>query len=388
MFTEYFRNNSFFTRNLLLKVLLLVGIILILIAVIPMFRGYKQTNKKVNDELRIRQENSGDSMLRSNLNMMKDATLVYFKEDKLPTEKNETRKITLNDLYKNKLLQELKTSDKKSCDINKSYSELTKLDKDYLLRVYIKCGNKSDYMLLNVSNYSYCSNTLCEKDTKKENKNKNKNNNSNKQTIKLSQFGDWSNYERTSCDTKEVVCDSNDTNCLKETKVKLQTEKVGSYTKKYSVTPLEFYREDFENKELCTNYNYVIIQNNLYKTNGNFDEVLNLNRTSTNSWTYKGTVEMPGVPGFDGKTYYKFVSINLNDCDITCDNVTYTYDVYEYNYNLGKALSVNEEKYCVAPTTKLVSKYKMVKVEKSVVREEPLYATACYQSTRERKIVK
>ena len=79
----------------------------------------------------------------------------------------------MNELIENKLVQEIKNNGK-TCDVKKSYVKLTKTNDAYLLKTSLTCGKTTDYKLLNVGEYSYCTNSLlCEKnETILENKNK------------------------------------------------------------------------------------------------------------------------------------------------------------------------------------------------------------------------
>lgn len=420
MYTEDFRHNGFFFRKLVLKLLLIITVILLIIWIIPKFISYKPSNK--NQTIKITEENTNDSSISNNLTKIKEAALLYYKADKLPKEKEDIVLVTLQELEKEKLITKLTDSNNKACDSKKSYAKLTKLEDDYLLKVYIKCGNKSDYLLVHVGEYEYCTNAICEKDSikgnineKKEETEENKpqlvNNNNkaatsesneieqstnntnnvqqtisnNSQPTKLSSFGEWSEYTKTSCSTKEVSCNQNDSSCLTEVRLKRQTETVGTYTKEYHTTSLVLDRKLTINTKSCSNYNYIIIQGSIYKTIGNYEEILTLsNRKSTANWSYKETISTTTTPNFGSNKYYKFVGADFKNCQATCTSEpSYYYDVYEYNKPITKVSSTTEG--CNNIVNKNINIYQVTKQLETARREEPLYATACYQSIRVRR---
>lgn len=419
MYTEDYKHNGFFFRNLLLKLLLIIAIIFLLIWIIPKFTSYKKSNS-IKSNIKVTEENTTSDYLKSNLEKLKQASLVYYKDDKLPTNTNDIVLVTLKQLEDEKLITKLTNNKNKACNNKKSYVKLTKLADDYLLKVYINCDGKTDYLLSHVGKYTYCTNTICEKNDSlakedneqpieekvqpKENKVENKeseeknsspepeSNNSSTPSnssvsTKLSEFGPWSEYTRTSCQTKAITCNSNDRNCLTEIKLKRQTEQVGKYDKEYYTTHLILNKISTTTINACSNYNYISIQGTAYKTTGNYEEILTLNnKQSTNDWTYQETISTTTTPNFGANKYYKFVGADFTNCTYTCtSSPSYYYDVYVYNKPIFKVTG-NEEN-CIK-TTKVINSYSVVKKRETSKREEPLYATACYQSTRTRKIVK
>lgn len=420
LYTEDFRHNGFFFRKLVLKLLLIITIILVIVWILPKFISYKPSNK--SQTIKITEENTNDTSISENLTKLKEAALLYYSEDKLPKSKDDIVLVTLNDLQKENLISALVDSDNKACDGKKSYAKITKLDDEYLLKVYIKCGNKTDYLLVHVGKYDYCTNTICEKNSSNDNiieedkdndelgadkprvvmddketdpkpqvtannsgvTNSQQTGNSSS-NMKLSGFSAWSDYIRTSCDVKEVTCSLNDYSCLAEVRIKRQVETVGTYNKDYYATSLVLDKRLTINTKSCSNYNYIIIQGSIYRTVGNYEEILTLsNRKSTANWTYKETISTTTTPNFGANKYYKFVGADFKNCQATCTTQpAYYYDVYEYNKPITKVSSTTGG--CSNVVNKNINIYQVIKKQEIARREEPLYATACYQSTRNRK---
>lgn len=408
MYTEEFKHNSFIFRKLLLKVLLIGAIILFLIWMIPKFISYKPSNKGKQEKIQVTDKTKEESPLKQNLLKLKNAALIYYKEEELPVNSGEESLVSLKELQDKKLVSKLTNSKKKACNTKDSYAKLTKLENDYLLKLYLKCEDESDYLLVHVGKYENCTNLLCEKTNEiqektenqeqKEKQQNNKTNNNQTSTTNsstnsnttstekvLSQFTEWSSEAKTSCDTKEVVCKPNDFSCLTEVRItsKIETTQV---VKEYHPTHLVLYPNGSIKTNACRNYNYVMIQNQLYATTGNYEEVLSLNKTSTNNWTYKGTISSKEVLGIGGKTYYKFAGIDFSSCKDTCtEEPAYYYDVYEYTKPIGKVSSATET--CNELQMKTINSYKVVKQKETIKRQESTETTVCYQSTRSRKVL-
>ena len=408
-------------RKVLLKLLTIFCVIFLVIFLVPSFTSYKKTNKKVNDdlknEIKIESKDVHDGNFTTNMSTLKDASIKFFdKSESLPTKTGDKETVLLKTLYKEDLTNKLKTSDNIDCDSSKSYAKITKLSDDYELKVYLKCNNNADYTLSRIGEYSYCSSSLCEKDLNKElvNNDINKNNEDgkkttnesdvkenrkeevkkedNKESINNSQttnnsntsntntnsnkklvWGPWSDYKRSLCSVSEVKCNEDDYNCRREIETKRVTEKVGNSSNNMHVYPLELQYVRTSSEYLCTNYNYFYINGILYRSTGNYEEVLGLGTYSTSNWTYQGEVKLNSVPNFGGFDYYKFK-------DIGSDFKTYIFYKYHYNKDINKA-SVRDN--CIG-TFKSVNYYNVVKKGYNVNFERPVYADACYMRERVR----
>lgn len=408
-------HSNLLVRNLLLKILIIFSIIVLVAFLVPSFANYKKTNKKVNsDTIKIAEKNVKDGNISSNLNSLTNASLLFFKDNNIPTKKDDKTTVLLKTLYDKKLTAKLVSSNGTECSSDKSYAKLKKLDSDYQLKVYLKCGNRADYVISHVGKYSYCSTTLCEKDPVKElelfNKSNNSNNSSNSSdtsktptvvninddsskiddskndntdnnssstkavtpTKITKTWSKWSDYKRDNCSVTDIKCNSNDSNCNREVETKKVQEQIGTYDKNYNIYPLELKNKGSVNGYFCNNYNFFYINGVLYRSTGNYEEILNINGYSTNNWTYVGRQKLSDIPNFGGYMYYKFVT--LDD-----DNKTYIFDVYKYNKDLNKGDINNCSK-----TYRSVNSYNVVKNTYGITRKAPVYATACYSRERVR----
>ncbi len=384
---EGFDTNNLMIRRTLLKLFIIVCIVLLLIFLVPKFRSFNKTNKKVKEDLEITIKDVKDNNMKENLEKLQNAGLLYFKENNVPNEKEEEKTILLKELVNNKLITNLKSSDNKKCSLTKSYVKLTKTNDEYELKTYLKCGNNADYLLTHVKNHSYCKNYLCEKDSKKKDKNEtskkdNKIINENKET-KLSEavletkktWTNWSNWTKTSCDTKSITCSDN--SCNKEIETKKVVEKTGTYNNKYYAYELSFRNDGVKTVNTCNGFNYFILNNKLYKTTGNYIEILNINKESTSNWKYVGEVKSEVTPAIRGNEFYKFSHMDESVCNETCDKKVFVYDKYEYIKDLS--LGTN----ACTDINNIVS-YAPIKKEHVILRNEPLYEDVCYVRERTR----
>lgn len=389
MYSESEYNKDFSVRSLLLKIFLILIIIILLIWIVPKFLSYKKKPKTENKTEKVAQV---EKIKTSAINKLEKAGLKYFKEDNVPNDENKDKKITLSELKKENIVGDIKNGTT-TCNANKSYVLLTKENDDYVLKTYLKCGSEDDYVLSHVGKYDYCHNTyLCKKDETQEDKKEDvivKNDDNNKpaeeenkeetktnptpKTKTLSEFSSWKAYEKTSCDTKEVTCGAYDTNCLTEVKLYTRKELVGTKTVTHTTehTALKYVKT--ESKKVCSDYNYVVISNNIFKTKGNYGEILNLGKQSTSNWTYRGQVTTTTTPSFGGNEYYKYVGTSSG---------SHYYDSYKYNYSMEKVGSYTQG--CSSTTTKPVNIYTVYKQAEQYNTKENVYATACYKSVRTR----
>ena len=392
MYTE--NESNFSIRSLLIKIFIILVIIIILIWIVPKFLSYKKGPNSNRKKVAKNVDTVEVSKISpSTLRKLEKAGLKYFKKDVVPTEESKSSKVTLKDLKKSGYITDLK-SNNNVCDKDSSYVMLTKNKDDYTIKSYLKCGSSKDYILSSVGEYSYCGDSyLCKKDNNikdddnkdkskddKENNNNNTNNNDNRTDNNtnnnnkvLGDFGPWSEYVRTSCDTKAVECNKDDSNCLQEVKLYSRKEIVGTknITNTFDHTALKYVSS--KTQTICPSYNYYVINNTIFRTKGNYGEILQLGKTSTNSWSYKGQVSTTTTPRFGGNEYYKYVGTQ---------NGTHYFDYYKYNLAMEKVSSFTYG--CTSTTSGTVNYYSVYKQPETYKTTENVYATACYKSVRNR----
>lgn len=208
---------------------------------------------------------------------------------------------------------------------------------------------------------------------------------------KFSSWTDWKLLEKTSCDTKEILCDSNDITCLKEVKMTQKEEVVNRINKKYVTTKKAIYNAITSSKEVCTDKEYAIIDNNIYIIDSidSYGEIYrylsNLNH-SLNHWTYVSRESYDAAPADTYNTHYLYVGTDFSNCTTTCNtNPKFIYDKYVYNGNITETMYYSDNSCKV--TQKLIYNYITNYVPVTVSRIENVYGKVCYKMERSRNLL-
>ena len=265
MYTEEYDKRPFPFRDFLLKFIMIVIFALFLVWLIPKFISPKTSGNEV----------TSSKVFEKNLTAMKTASVNYYsKKENLPTD-NSKEVITLRQMISKNMLRAFTDKNGKACNVDKSYSEITSDNGEYVLKVKLKCSDEEDYVLTKIGSYSYCTSEICEKDlsktdTKSEEPSTTTNNKTNNETNNetktdeietpdtsdsesekdeesepsntvvnytyeyqkttagtFSSWSDWSGKAKNSERYKEITCATNDSNCLKEIKVTTRREVIG-----------------------------------------------------------------------------------------------------------------------------------------------------------------
>lgn len=261
MYTEEYDKRPFPFRDFLLKFIIIVIFALLLVWLIPKFISPKTSSNEV----------TSSKVFEKNLTAMKKASVNYYsKKENLPTD-NSKEVITLRQMISKNMLRAFTDKNGKACNVDKSYSEITSDNGEYVLKVKLKCSDEEDYVLTKIGSYSYCTSEICEKDlsktdTKSEESSTTTNNKTNNETKTdeietpdtsdsvsekdeesepsntvvnytyeyqkttagtFSSWSDWSGKAKNSERYKEITCATNDSNCLKEIKVTTRREVIG-----------------------------------------------------------------------------------------------------------------------------------------------------------------
>ena len=261
MYTEEYDKRPFPFRDFLLKFIIIVIFALLLVWLIPKFISPKTSSNEV----------TSSKVFEKNLTAMKKASVNYYsKKENLPTD-NSKEVITLRQMISKNMLRAFTDKNGKACNVDKSYSEITSDNGEYVLKVKLKCSDEEDYVLTKLGSYSYCTSEICEKDLSKtdpksEESSTTTNNKTNNETKTdeietpdtsdsesekdeesdssdtavnytyeyqkttagtFSSWSDWSGKAKNSERYKEITCATNDSNCLKEIKVTTRREVIG-----------------------------------------------------------------------------------------------------------------------------------------------------------------
>lgn len=231
------RQSGFVFKNILLKIILIVIIILVVVGLFP-------TKKYVENLIDQKQGTNENTILNSNLQIMKNAALSYYNGERLP-EKSET--LSLKQMLDKNLLVDLKDSNNKTCNTKKSYVKVTKNEKDYKLITSLRCGKKTNKIVSYFGSYNYCNDSVCEKKkiTDENENSKSDENESNKEVSQTSEeclyskasngsytYAAWSNWSQakvSASNTRQVE--------TKVEKVKVGTIDEASGTKTITQNP-------------------------------------------------------------------------------------------------------------------------------------------------------
>ena len=110
-----------------------------------------------------------NSIFSQNMEKMKEVGKEYFTTERLPQKVGEVETLTLKEMYEKKLILELTDKSGNACSAKDSYVSVEKYDDEYQMKVYLECGEESDYIIVIMGCYDYCETDICEKVEDKEN---------------------------------------------------------------------------------------------------------------------------------------------------------------------------------------------------------------------------
>jgi len=342
----YEENKRFSWTNLLIKIIIFVIFLL--------FVGWllSLSTKGLNSSISV----LTDNIMSTNIDRMKEVGQEYFTIERLPSEVGDVEKITLHEMYDKHLILEIKDKNGKSCSAENSYVSIEKLETEYEMKVYLECGDDSEYIKVVMGCTDLCGKDSCvieeEKEEKKEEKKPISNNTSSTPAKKLeyqyslttpgswSQYGAWSNWST----TKIVGSSAN------QVETKTQNE---SYTYTVNVTkdvdyayltscPAGYsmssdgtcYKSSTSTTTLpsCpSTYNgYTLVSQSGLTCN------YSKTSTSTSDYTLSFVNQTNGsyMPSDTNTYHYEKVSVkDTLSCDTSCKKQTiYTYNVYKKVY--------------------------------------------------------
>ena len=431
MYTEDYENRGFPFRDFLLKLILIIIFVFLLVWLLPKFispKTVENNNSSNNNNSNSEISATNSQIFMDNINMMKDAAISYYTDERLPKEVGTYEKMTLSDMIGKKLIVALVDKNNKACDVEKSYVKITKTDDEYILKINLKDSEKEDYILVHLGCYTYCDTDVCEKketeilvkgaktnnntttknptttnETKteqKENDNKEENSsdsseeNSKDEEVpvpvknyiyeyqkttgtKFSEWTKWSDWSKTSCNTKEINCDDNSTTCLKKLQMYTRKEQIGTYNQKYVATYNETVKTGSYTQKACSNYNYVIINNKTYVTTTSYNVINSITSSTTtaNGWKKVGRASYSNPPRDTSTVHYEFVGADYSYCDDTCTSLpNFYYDKWVYTGSLKEVSSTTS-----TPTGTTISSSNSTTVTATcnsyTTKEIPIYGT-------------
>ena len=118
------------------------------------------SNRGINDSLDV----LTDNIFADNVDRMKEAGIGYYTNERLPQKIGGVASISLEDMYKKKLVLDIKDKHGNACSAKNSYVSVEKFNGyEYHMKVYLECGEEHDYINVILGCYDYCDSEVCEK---------------------------------------------------------------------------------------------------------------------------------------------------------------------------------------------------------------------------------
>ncbi len=133
MYTE--ERNEFPIKDLLIKILFLALFVFLLLWLFPIGRN-KVELKPLTDQI-----------FNGNVQAMKEAAKAYYTNERLPKNVGSKVSMTLQEMLNRKLVLPFTDKNGESCDTQNSYVEITRMDKEFSLKVYLSCNKQNDYVV-------------------------------------------------------------------------------------------------------------------------------------------------------------------------------------------------------------------------------------------------
>lgn len=134
-------NRGFTIKDLLIRLILIIIFIFLLIWLFPM-----PDLKPLNNQIFL-----------DNVDRMKEVAKSYYTVERLPKEINESKKMTLREMIDEHLILGLTDSNGKECNKDESYIQITKTENEYVIKVYLSCSDRQDYVITHFGCYDICS---------------------------------------------------------------------------------------------------------------------------------------------------------------------------------------------------------------------------------------
>ena len=131
-------------KSTFIKIVLVVLLIFVLMMLFPT-RGFvtNYVDEKVT-------ESGGSDNFNNNLLAMATAGSGYFTASRLPKNTGDKVKMTLGEMYDNKLLVRFSDINNRTCNTKKSYLEVSKEEDEYTMKVNLSCSDKTDYIMIHM----------------------------------------------------------------------------------------------------------------------------------------------------------------------------------------------------------------------------------------------
>ena len=139
---NYNSRKPFIDFKFILKVLAIIILIILIIFLVFKIKNKNDSNTKNEN---INNKNDNAIVLVDNMDLIRDASHVYFFENKhLPENVGDSNSVSVNDLIKEELLTDIKEKDGNVCGNNISKAVITRNTNDYELKINLVCTKTRD----------------------------------------------------------------------------------------------------------------------------------------------------------------------------------------------------------------------------------------------------
>lgn len=145
----------------------LIKIILVIIFILFTVWLLSLSNKELTNNLSGSLNVLTDRIFAENVDRMKEVGKSYFTTERLPQKIGEVKTLTLAKMYDENLILEVKDKYGNSCSAKNSYVSVEKFADEYRMKVYLECGEESDFIIVIMGCYDYCDTAICEKKEEK-----------------------------------------------------------------------------------------------------------------------------------------------------------------------------------------------------------------------------
>ena len=155
----YEDSNRFSWTNLFIKIIIIIIFILFTVWLISL--STKNITQGMSNSLGV----LTDGIFSQNVDKMKEVGKSYFTTERLPQKVGEIKTLSLAKMYDENLILELKDKNGNACSAKNSYVKVEKMENEYQMKVYLECGDESDFINVIMGCYNYCNTDICEKKT-------------------------------------------------------------------------------------------------------------------------------------------------------------------------------------------------------------------------------
>jgi len=148
----YEENRKFSLTNFFIKAIIVIIFVLFTVWLLSL------SNKGISNSLDV----LTDNIFAENLDRMKEVGKSYFTTERLPQKVGDIKTLTLQKMYDEHLILPVKDKNGKLCSAKDSYVSIEKMENEYQMKVYLECGDESEYIIVIMGCYDYCDTDICE----------------------------------------------------------------------------------------------------------------------------------------------------------------------------------------------------------------------------------